>query len=567
MSSNKTPSAGVFRKIRIPAFITKCLPDISAERFPFLDTVKFKVAMWYAALFTLSAVVAFVVFYYMLSLNMLRLSDNGLKSMTSEIVFEYLTGNKYRKFDKEIPLSEIPREAVDAIQKKIAGFTPRFAFEREAYGVQLQTIIGSSEQKLFEARLESGGTVFSRQLNTHEHIAVVQRTVNQKLFGAGNHNIFIRMYRPDGRQVIRSEQTGGLELPKDPLPGKNCRTMMISDQSFRVYSETMFDGNVLEVGTTLEPMRQRLEQYSKMYGLSMPLVLIAGAFCGWLIARKFMTGVQRVSEAALDIAGGDFSRRVMHGNEGEEIDRLVDAFNRMNANTEKLLDELRMVTDSIAHDLRTPLTRMRGMVEVTFEGPQTKESYQDMAGAVADECTNMLQMLNTMLEITRTGSRPEELMKAELDLNQILRQGHDLLSPLAEVKNIDFKLELPETSVTLSADKLKIQRMISNLLENAVKFTPEGGRITLGMTVEGSKATIKVSDTGCGISEEDQQHIFERFFRSDLSRSMPGNGLGLSLVEAIVLAHNGRLAVESTLGKGTTFIVTLPVKVPAQIQA
>lgn len=533
---------------------------MSSSKNRIFGTVKFKIAMWYAALFAVSAGVGFVIFYYLYNLNMLRSSDTTLKSIAAEISFEYLTGNRFRRFDKEIPVSSIPGEIMAEFRKKIPGLQPVFAFERDAYGRPLRTVIGHANRRLYELRMETEGSVYSRMLNIADHLTVVQRTFNQKVYGAGNSNVFFRLYRPDGKLLIESETADDVKLAPTPFAtGQYTDSYIISGRHFRVLTMTMFDGNILEIGRTLEPMLERLKQYSRMFFIAVSIVLVLGAFCGWLIARKFMAGVERVSEAAMDIADGDFSRRVEHGNEGTEIDRLVITFNRMNDNTEKLLTELRMVTDNIAHDLRTPLTRMRGMVEVSMTAPLDLDSCYEMAGAVSDECSNMLMMINTMLEITRTESRPEELRKTEINLNDLLRQGFDLIHPLAETKNIDMTLSLPVDMLCLNADKLKIQRMTANLLENAIKFTPEGGRVHLSLALANDNAVLKISDSGCGISPEDQKHIFDRFFRSDQSRTLPGNGLGLSLVQAIVLAHRGKIDVDSTLNTGTTFTVTLPL--------
>lgn len=533
---------------------------MSLSKYRIFGTVKFKIAMWYAALFAVSAGVGFAIFYYLFHLNMLRSSDTALRSTAAEISFEYLTGNRFRRFDKEIPVSSISPEILDAFQKKIPGLQPVFAFERDAYGRPLRTVIGHANRKLYELRLEDEGSVYSRMLNIADHLTVVQRTFNQKVYGAGSSNIFFCLYRPDGKLLIESETADDIKFENTPFSTEqHIGSHVISGKHFRVLTMPMFDGNILEIGRTLEPMLERFKQYSRMFIIAVCTVLVLGAFCGWLIARKFMAGVERVSEAAMDIAGGDFSRRVEHGNEGDEIDRLVVTFNRMNDNTEKLLTELRMVTDNIAHDLRTPLTRLRGMVEVSLNTPLDQDSYYDTLGAVSDECSNMLLMLNTMLEITRTGSRPDELRKTEVNLNEILQQGFDLIHPLAEIKNIEMQIILPPEPLAITADKLKIQRLTANLLENAIKFTPAGGRIRLSLEADHTgNAVIKVSDNGCGISAEDQKHIFERFFRSDQSRTLPGNGLGLALVQAIVQAHQGAIAVSSELGQGTTFTVVLP---------
>ena len=286
-------------------------------------------------------------------------------------------------------------------------------------------------------------------------------------------------------------------------------------------------------------------------------LLAVSLLVGWLLAGKFLAGIRRVSQAAREIAGGDFSRRVESHGDGSEIEELVEAFNTMNANTERLFEELRTVTDDVAHDLRTPLTRIRGLAEITVSGPQELARYQEMAAVTAEECAGMLQIINTMLEITRMEHAIETLERNRLDWAELLRRAEELYQPSAEDLGIRLEFRLPEHAWVF-ADRLKLQRAAANLLDNALKFTPSGGTVTVTLEPEETQWLLRVADTGCGIAPENIEHVFERFFRSDPSRSRPGNGLGLSLVRAIALAHGGSVEVSSELGRGTEFRFRLP---------
>jgi len=172
----------------------------------------------------------------------------------------------------------------------------------------------------------------------------------------------------------------------------------------------------------------------------------------------------------------------------------------------------------------------------------------------------MKSLLDSMLEITRTNAHPDELKKEDIDLGAMLTETHELMLPLAEEKNIHFDLHLPPPSekTVISADKLKLQRCIGNLLENALKFTPEHGKVNISLESNPENFVLTIKDSGSGISPEDQKHIFDRFFRSDVSRHLPGNGLGLALVHAIVTAHKWQISLESELGKGASFIINIP---------
>ena len=170
----------------------------------------------------------------------------------------------------------------------------------------------------------------------------------------------------------------------------------------------------------------------------------------------------------------------------------------------------------------------------------------------------MLSLINSLLEITRTEAGLAGLNTDQVELGEELRRAHELFQPLAEDLGIEFALELPEKPLYVAADRVKLQRVFSNLIDNALKFSDPGGRVAIGLAAGEKTAVVTVSDTGCGISESDLPHIFDRLYRCDASRSRPGSGLGLTLAAAIVRAHGGTIEAASTPGKGSVFTVTLP---------
>ncbi len=527
----------------------------SAKRI--FGTVKFKIALWYATLFAVSWAVCLLIAFLMMRHGLLLSVDQRLAADSRELVHEYLTGKRYRQFDREVPLEQVSPEELAAFKARVPGIKLLTAFEMDTPRERFFTVFGGKESSVYELRLESGGSVYSRRIDPQNHVQSLLKTFEDRVTGEGSRNVLFRLISPDGRVLGATPESARL-LPAG-VDGVNYRIQAVRGEDFRILRLPLFDGGVLEFGRNLRQPQALLRGYGLIHLSILAVVLCLGTVCGWLIARKFISGVLRVSEAARHIAGGDFSKRVPSCNDGVEIEELVSTFNMMNANTERLFDELRMVTDNVAHDLRTPLTRMRGFAEVTVSGPAELDRYKELAGVVADECAMMLQLINTMLEITRTESSLEKLDFEEIDLALLLYRAHELFLPLAEDREIDFRLVLPEAGpVMMRGDRLKLQRMISNLIDNALKFTPPQGRVTIRLERLETGIRLEVCDTGCGIPPQDLGHIFERFFRSDASRTRPGNGLGLALVHAIVTAHHGTIQVESTPGEGTVFTVDFP---------
>jgi signal transduction histidine kinase len=267
--------------------------------------------------------------------------------------------------------------------------------------------------------------------------------------------------------------------------------------------------------------------------------------------------VEEVTKTANEISQGAFDRRVDVKGRGEEIDTLAQTFNRMVGKIELLIRGMREMTDNIAHDLKSPITRIRGVAEATLTGGKSANDFELMSGSIVEECDRLLVMINTMLDISEAEAGVAKLTLEELDMAEVVRDACDLFQPVAEINQVFIIQRLPE-SATILGDKMKIQRAVSNLLDNALKYTPQGGTVTASVEGAPDQVTLSVNDTGPGISDRDLPHLFDRFFRGDRSRSLPGTGLGLNLTLAIARAHGGDVKVTSVQGQGSTFTMTLP---------
>jgi signal transduction histidine kinase len=258
------------------------------------------------------------------------------------------------------------------------------------------------------------------------------------------------------------------------------------------------------------------------------------------------------------IADGAMGKRVPLTGRDDEIDRLSGIFNYMLDHIQSLINEMKEVTDNVAHDIKSPVTRIRGLAEVTLNAERSLDEYQNMAVSTIEECDRLLKMVNTMLEISEDEAGVGSLSFSEVNISALVNDACDLFHPLAEDNGLYVEVNT-SAQCLLQGDKSKLQRVIVNLLDNAIKYTPPRGKIIVSVEEVDKKVIISVHDTGMGISSEDLPHIFDRFFRADKSRSVPGAGLGLSLVQAIVRRHRGEIKVSSSPGVGTTFEVVLPL--------
>ena len=404
-------------------------------------------------------------------------------------------------------------------------------------------------------------------LYTEQGVKALQSEFLREAASKGADHVFFELVSPEGlllassrRDRLEDEGTFGLgAVPSGQTD--SLRTVSVPDgkHKVRVGYHFLGDGNLLKIGNTLEGDEILLERYRETFGWALAIMLICGGVVGWLLARKAMAGVKRVTETARQIALQDFGQRVVLGHEGEEIQALGRAFNGMLERTESLFNELQRITDHIAHELRTPITRIRGTAETTLKHGETLDEFREMAATVIDGSDDLIEIIGTMLEIAKTNSGAIELKQDPLPLQEILVGAMDLFAPMAEDRRI--KIQLIESAqaekATVRGDRPKLQRVVANLLDNAIKYTPPGGTITLSIEADAAGVTLAVADTGTGIDPKDIPRIFDRFYRGDQSRSTPGSGLGLSLAQSIVHAHGGAITVASS-ASGTTFKVSLP---------
>ncbi|MCW8860501.1 MAG: HAMP domain-containing histidine kinase [Deltaproteobacteria bacterium] len=382
--------------------------------------------------------------------------------------------------------------------------------------------------------------------------------------GEGVDQIFIRIYSPDLQIIKTSDMHTWNDLPKDPPELENLTheqfdtvTLAAHSGQARIFYQPLGNGYILQTGTLLSFDEKLLANFQRVFIFAFSFMLLSAVLIGFYISKRSLTGIQRVKETADQISRGNLTQAISFHNHTEEVNTLITSINRMQSRIHTLIKELQDVTNNIAHDLRSPVTRMRGLAETTLSGVQSLEEYQNMSGAVIEECDSLVGMINTMLEIAENDAGVTPLNKKPVNISQIIRDVAELYSPVAEDKNINVSLKVVDEPLIISGDRSLLQRALANLLDNALKFTQEGGRVALNLKVENQYAQITIADTGMGISAKDLPHVWERFYRADRSRSTSGTGLGLSLVRSIIQAHGGKIDMVSTEGAGTQVTICI----------
>ena len=330
------------------------------------------------------------------------------------------------------------------------------------------------------------------------------------------------------------------------------------DYNLRVIYGAISPTLIFNMGISLEDNYAFLGIFRDLILMLMIPLFILAAFIGWFLARHALKGVEEVTRTAIEISNGSIEKRVEVKRRHYEIDRLANTFNDMLDRIQTLIKGMHEMNDNVAHDLRSPLTRIRGIAEMTLVGHGSIEDYAEMAANTIEECDKLIEIINTMMDITETEAGVSPFTSEKIDIVKLIVSACELFDPIAEEKDVRLITVLPDTLV-INGDKSKMQRLITNLLENAIKYNKKGGTVTISVTSASQQVTIKVEDTGLGMADDDLPRIFERFYRCDRSRSQAGIGLGLSLVKAIVKAFNGEIEVKSAVDKGSIFLIRLPV--------
>jgi len=374
--------------------------------------------------------------------------------------------------------------------------------------------------------------------------------------------LFVRVIGPFEDVLLYSlpETWGAFELSELPGgPNEIWSQVRARDRNaiLEVATINVGGGSVLQVGKTTEARNQLLANFRWALMLGAGAALLIGIVGGLFLTRSTLKPLRDLRDAVRRILQtGQTDDRVPVSGTDDAVDELSTLFNAMLARITTLIHGMRNALDHVAHDLRTPMTRMRVTAESALASNDPAR-YREALSDVLEESERVSSMLTTLMDISEAETGTMTLNVSEVDLAALTQEVSDLYEDTAEDAGVGLATSVAP-GLTVPADRDRLRQAIANLVDNAVKYTPRGGRVDVAASADHDSTSIRVADTGPGILEQDLPRIFDRLYRGDQSRATRGLGLGLSLVRAYVEAQGGTVSVSSRLGSGTTFTIRLP---------
>ncbi|MFH2091650.1 MAG: ATP-binding protein [Pseudomonadota bacterium] len=429
------------------------------------------------------------------------------------------------------------------------------------YSLAIHTI-----QQQIDSELMDNASKFSTIIRRNGIMGASQLAILEAQ-SSGEKSIFIRLLYPSGEVFASSHMSywKDVKVNRDAINDLMVKNLNrfetivfpATGQKARLLYTYVAPNVILQTGLVMSFLEQFLSAFKKVFISAMGFIVIFSAFSGWLLIRKTLSGVSVITRTAQNISGSNLDDRVVGSGRKDELDILVMTFNSMLDRIEALVRSIGEMSDNIAHDLKSPITRIRGFAELSLTHNENLDNYRVMAANTIEESDRLLDMINTMLLISRVQAGAGDFEFENIDISRMLNNACELYTPLAEDKNIKLNVDIQE-NIMIQADKKMFQRALSNLLDNAIKFTPENGKIDVNAFINENQIIIQFKDTGPGIDPQFHEKIFERFYRAESSRSSTGTGLGLSLVRTVITRHKGCISVDSSKGNGAVFTISLP---------
>jgi signal transduction histidine kinase len=412
--------------------------------------------------------------------------------------------------------------------------------------LEVQTVISEMGSELVGGGVEG----LEQFVNTH-----LSKRLKELLFirAADKSNVTAYTYSPFPTEILDVKQ-----IERSPARDGEWLTITHGNDNLRLDILTLFieNGDILQVGMSNKYRLRTLHRFRRLFFTGMTPLIVVCFILGIVLSTQTLTPLRHIIKTVENIDIGKMDSRVPRTGTEDELDELARLFNEMLEKINRLIQGMKDSLDNLAHDLRTPLTRLRNISENALFTLPPQGAGREAHESILEESERIMSMMNTLMDISEAETGVMNLNRKEMPLTDLVYPIYDLYLMVAEAKQITMTYHVPP-SLKIFADPDRIGQVVANLLDNAIKFTPEGGIVRLSAHANHPDTVIEVSDTGVGIPSHDMDRIWDRLYRGDRSRSQKGLGLGLSLVKAIVTAHEGSIDVVSGTS-GTVFSLSLP---------
>jgi signal transduction histidine kinase len=397
-------------------------------------------------------------------------------------------------------------------------------------------------------------------------LTALRDTVYQQNAPPQQKSLFVRLTNADDELILAKVPADWVDFSQVDLGWEDYRERSPivriprdTERDFMLDSVVLPDGSLLQVGRSTTNREVALDPLRHTFIVLGSIVVVLGFVGGSVFAHRMLLPIRQVvATARTIIQTGKLDARVPARCDDDELAEMVQLFNRMLDKNQALIQAMRESLDNVAHDLRTPLTGLRGSAELALQNADPSAAREALADCV-EESERVLSILNTLMDVTEAETGMMKLDRESVDLRALIREVVEVYQYVTEEKKISVTTDFPEPCEAF-VDRSRMRQVFGNLLDNAIKYTNEEGSVTISARDENGTAVVRFRDTGIGIPFEERNKIWARLYRGDKSRSQRGLGLGLSLVKAIVEAHHGKVTVTSEVGEGSEFIVLLPYR-------